>query len=118
MNGLPKEWYTFHIPTLVTTAGPCTVLYDQQIQTYRICFIPQTNIILTHNIENKNIRTGRKKHSTVKESNKKQKYTNIKKLKIARIWGERTQTIPVIVGALRSNAPFSMLHSTREKDFE
>ena len=30
MDGLPEEWYN-HIPTPVTTVGPCTVLYDQQI---------------------------------------------------------------------------------------
>ena len=32
MDGLPKEWYD-HIPNPVTTVGPCTILYDQQIHT-------------------------------------------------------------------------------------
>ena len=34
MDQLAKEWYN-HILTPGTTAGPCTVLYDQQIHTDR-----------------------------------------------------------------------------------
>ncbi|EEB19129.1 reverse transcriptase, putative [Pediculus humanus corporis] len=102
MDGLPKEWYN-HIPSPVTTVGPCTVLYDQQIHTDRTVPANKPDIILRHNAEKWckliEVSVPAEKNTTAKEADKRLKYRNLE-IEITRMWGTKTETIPVIVGAL------------------
>ena len=93
-----------HILTPVTTGGPCTVLYDQQIHRDRTVPANKPDIILRHNAEKlcKLIEV-----SVPAEINTRQPRTS-QKVEIARMWGIKSKTFPVIVGAALGAKPHSM----------
>ena len=77
MDELAKEWYN-NIPRPGTTAGPCTVLYDQQIHTDRSVPANKSDIILRHNVKKwckliEGFVPAEKKHQTTKEAGKRLK---------------------------------------------
>ena len=99
---IPQKWY-LHVPDPVTTGNVATILWDTQIQTDRLirankpdivikdkntseCWLIDIAIPSDYNIKNKKLE-------------KLSKYKDLE-IEIARMWGMRVKTIPVIVGAL------------------
>ena len=97
-----EKWYE-HQPKTITENGEVTILWDMPIHTDREIKANRPDIIIKHKTKKECILIDMaipSEHNTsVKVTEKLSKYKDLE-IEINRIWGTKTTTIPVVIGAL------------------
>ena len=97
-----EKWYE-HQPKTITENGEVTILWDMPIHTDREIKANRPDIIIKHKTKKECILIDMaipSEHNTsVKVTEKLSKYKDLE-IEINRMWGTKTTTIPVVIGAL------------------
>ena len=97
-----EKWYE-HQPKTITENGKVTILWDMPIHTDREIKANRPDIIIKHKTKKECILIDMaipSEHNTsVKVTEKLSKYKDLE-IEINRMWGTKTTTIPVVIGAL------------------
>ena len=98
----PEKWYE-HQPSTVTESDEVTILWDMPIHTDRELKANKPDIVIKDKKENRcviiDVAVPSESNTSIKVTEKLSKYKDLE-IEIARMWGMRTETIPVIIGAL------------------
>ena len=99
---VPDRWHE-HKPETVTENEEITILWDMQIHTGRELSVNKPDIVIKDHADRCckliDVSVPADRNTSTKVIEKLSKYEDLK-IKIARLWGMRTETVPVIVGAL------------------
>ena len=96
------KWYE-HQPNTVTENDEITILWDMPIQTDRKITANRPDIIIKHKTKKEciliDMAIPSERNTSVKVTEKLSKYKDLE-IEINRMWGTKTTTIPVVIGAL------------------
>ena len=90
-------------PRPVTESDKITILWDMPIQTNREITVNRPDIIIKHKAKKEciliDMAIPSERNTSTKVTEKLSKYKNLE-IEISRMWGTKTITVPVVIGAL------------------
>ena len=99
---ITNKWYE-HQPETVVENEKATILWDMQVHTDRTISITKPDIVIKDKQEKTciliDMAVPSNQNTSVKVAEKLSKHKNLE-IKITKIWGMKTQIVPVVIGAL------------------